>query len=143
MKDLTGRMTSVCWASLLVAFAATAAMGQDAVKVAPNQYKVQFEDAVKVAPDKYKMRFENEKVRVLEYRDKPGDKSEMHTHPDFVVYFISSSKRRFTFPDGRTVEVEAQAPGTVAWRNATTHAGENIGTNEEHVLLIELKEPAK
>ena len=41
------------------------------------------EDAVKTDPDKYKVVLENERVRVLEYRDKPGEKTKMHTHPDF------------------------------------------------------------
>ncbi len=42
------------------------------------------DDAVKTDPDKYKVVLENERVRVLEYRDKPGQKTKMHTHPDFV-----------------------------------------------------------
>ena len=43
------------------------------------------DDAVKTDPDKYRVVFENERVRVLEYRDKPGEKTKTHTHPDFVL----------------------------------------------------------
>ena len=43
------------------------------------------EDAVKVAPNSYKSILENERVRVLEYRGKPGDKTAMHSHPDCRV----------------------------------------------------------
>ena len=43
------------------------------------------EDAVKVAPHAYKVVLENDKVRVLESRMKPGDKTEMHGHPALVA----------------------------------------------------------
>ena len=33
-------------------------------------------------PDEYKVVFENDRVRVLEYRDKPGDRTSPHHHPD-------------------------------------------------------------
>ncbi|HEX2170445.1 MAG TPA: hypothetical protein VHF65_09110, partial [Nitrososphaera sp.] len=39
------------------------------------------DDAVKVAPDSYKVVLENDAVRVLEVRIKQGTKSEMHSHP--------------------------------------------------------------
>ena len=41
-------------------------------------------------PDKYKVIFENDKVRVLEYTDKPGDKTTPHAHPDSVMITLSS-----------------------------------------------------
>ena len=43
-------------------------------------------DAVKVAPESYKVLLENDRVRVLEYRIKPGYKNAMHSHPDFLLY---------------------------------------------------------
>jgi hypothetical protein len=47
--------------------------------------KVWTQDPVKTDGDKYKVVFENERVRILAYRDDPGDKTLMHAHPDFVV----------------------------------------------------------
>ena len=35
--------------------------------------------------DKYRVVLENPQVRVLEYRDRPGDKTHMHAHPAFVL----------------------------------------------------------
>ena len=32
-------------------------------------------------PAFYKVIFENERVRVLEYKDRPGDKTHSHQHP--------------------------------------------------------------
>lgn len=46
-------------------------------------------DPVITNPDLYKVVFENERVRVLEYLDNPGDRTEPHAHPDSVMYTLS------------------------------------------------------
>jgi hypothetical protein len=51
------------------------------------------QDPLKTDSDKYTIVLENERVRVLEYRDKPGDKTAMHDHPDLVVVARSAFKR--------------------------------------------------
>jgi len=96
------------------------------------------QDAVKVAPESYKVLLENDRVRVLEYRIKPGKKAAMHSHPDNLVYFLTPEKYKFTFPDGKTIDREAKA-GEVLFLEAETHAYENVGSTEAHGLLIELK----
>lgn len=90
-------------------------------------------------PDKYKAIFENDRVRVLEYKDKPGDRTSPHRHPDSVMYTLTSFRRRLVHDD-RTVDVEIEA-GRVGWLDAQGHHGENIGDSESHALFIELKEP--
>jgi hypothetical protein len=67
------------------------------------------QDAVETDGDKYSVVLENERVRVLEYHDKPGDRTSQHSHPDYVLYAVSSFKRRLTFPDGRKQEVDVKA----------------------------------
>lgn len=89
--------------------------------------------------DKYKVVFENESVRVLDYTDKPGDKTNIHHHPNSVMYFLSSFRRQIA-ANGKTIIVEGKA-GTVAWLKEQDHVGENIGDTDTHVLLVELKEP--
>jgi beta-alanine degradation protein BauB len=96
------------------------------------------QDPVKIAPDKYKVILNNDKVRVLEVRLKPGDKSAMHSHPNYVIYSFTNSTVKFTFKDGKTADVKTKA-GECMWRNAESHAVENTGKNEVHVLNIELK----
>lgn len=86
------------------------------------------------------MVFENERVRVLEYRDGPGDRTHPHVHPDTVMYTLASFTRRLS-AGGRQVEVELPA-GQVRWVSAQEHAGENIGSTDTHALFVELKEPA-
>jgi quercetin dioxygenase-like cupin family protein len=96
------------------------------------------QDAVKVAPSNYKVLQDNPQVRVLDAHIKPGEKVPMHSHPNHVVYSFSPGKVRFTSADGKTTESEATA-GESTFHSAETHMVENIGDTEVHVLDIELK----
>jgi hypothetical protein len=90
-------------------------------------------------PDHYKVVFENERVRVLEYLDRPGDKTTQHEHPDSVMYTLSTFRRRLYAANGDTRDVQIEA-GTTGWLPAQQHAGHNIGDTDTHVLFVELKE---
>jgi quercetin dioxygenase-like cupin family protein len=94
-------------------------------------------DPVVTDPNNYKVVFENNLVRVLDYTDQPGHKGNLHEHPDSVMYTLSSFKRRLTTDQGQQ-ELEMQA-GSVIWRPALQHSGENIGETETHVIFVELK----
>jgi hypothetical protein len=100
------------------------------------------QDPVKAAPQAFTEKLNNDKVRVLEYHSKPGDKEAMHSHAAAIIYIISGGKFKSTTPDGKSQEIEYKA-GEVAWREAVTHSGENIGTTELHAILVEVKEPKK
>ncbi len=100
------------------------------------------QDAVKVAPDHYKVLLETKKVRVLDISYKPGEKTAMHTHPDGIAYYVTDSKFRFTLPDGTTIEREGKA-GQAIEAPGGLHAPENIGTTDGHVILFEMKPSAK
>ncbi len=65
---------------------------------------VRAQDPVKTSPQYYKVLLENDQVRVLEYRLKPGEKEPMHSHPAGVVYVLSGTKLKVSYPDGRTEE---------------------------------------
>lgn len=91
-------------------------------------------------PDHYQVVFENDRVRVLEYTDAPGDRTTPHRHPDSVMYTLSDFRRRLVSGDGQR-EVDMKA-GFVGWLPAQEHHGENIGDTPTHVLFVELKEPA-
>jgi beta-alanine degradation protein BauB len=95
-------------------------------------------DPTHTDPDTYKVVFENDQVRVLEYRDTPGAKTKPHRHPNSVLLFLSSFRRRLTAGnDARDVTVEA---GQAVWSPAHVHAGENIGTTDTRAIFVELKE---
>jgi hypothetical protein len=95
-------------------------------------------DPVVTDGDKYKVVFENERVRVLEYRDLPGQRTSPHHHPDYVLCAFSAFKRRLVLSDGREAVREFR-PGEIAWGKAQSHIGENIGSTETHVMIVELK----
>jgi beta-alanine degradation protein BauB len=90
-------------------------------------------------PNFYKVIFENERVRVLEYRDEPGDHTHVHRHPDSVMVTLSGCRRRIA-SGGRNVDVELKA-GEARWVAAQEHTGENVGDTVSHSIFIELKEP--
>jgi beta-alanine degradation protein BauB len=97
-------------------------------------------DPTQTDPDKYVVVFENERVRVLEYRDEPGQRTSPHEHPDSVMVTLSAFDRRLSVESGESRDVTLER-NQVRWLDAQTHSGENIGTTATHVLFVELKEP--
>ena len=100
------------------------------------------QDPAKTDGDKYKVILENDRVRVLEYIDKPGEKTSQHHHPDFVLYALSDFTRKLTLGNGKQVTKELKK-GEVIWMKDQIHIGENTGKTETHALIVELKEPPK
>ena len=95
------------------------------------------EDAVKVAPDVYKVVFENAKVRVLEVEMEEGSRTEMHSHPDTLIYILSGGTVAFTDPSGQVENLET-ADGETVWMEATEHATQHV-SGAIRALLIEAK----
>jgi quercetin dioxygenase-like cupin family protein len=95
-------------------------------------------DPVVTDGDKYKVVMENERVRVLEFRDSPGQRTSPHYHPDYVLCALSSFRRKLTLSGGREAVVGIKA-GQVVWGTAQSHIGENVGDTDTHVLIVELK----
>jgi beta-alanine degradation protein BauB len=123
MKNLTYFIMSVLLATLALGLGTKTAMAEDLVKVMPND--------VKVIVD-------NDRVRVLDVLHKPGVKEPMHSHPAYVTVYLSATKVKVTTPDGKTVEKDRKA-GEVQYNAPVTHALENIGTADQHVIVVELK----
>ncbi|MFD8305070.1 cytoplasmic protein [Streptomyces sp. NPDC059690] len=96
-------------------------------------------DPVVTDPQLYRVVWENERVRVLEYRDAPGDATHLHAHPDSVMVTLSSFQRVIA-AGGREVPVALEA-GQARWLDAQEHQGRNVGRTATHSLFIELKEP--
>jgi len=94
---------------------------------------------LEASPELYQVIFENERVRVLRYRDVPGDATRPHEHPDSVMVTLSGFRRRITAGE-RVVEVELGA-GEARWLDAQEHSGENVGDTVTESIFVELKEP--
>ena len=79
------------------------------------------QEAAQVAPHVYRVLFENERVRLLDVRMKPGDESDQHSHPDYLLYALQGGKVKLTDASGQGAEVEIQA-GDTMWREAEEHS---------------------
>lgn len=96
------------------------------------------DDAVTIAPHLHEVIFENDKMRVLKVTVKPGDKADMHWHPENINYILRPGKLRFTKPDGSTADIEL-TEGQVTSSPESLHAVENIGETEVQTVQVELK----
>ena len=96
------------------------------------------QDPVKVDSKHYTVVFENERVRVLRIAYGPHDKSVMHEHPDAVAVFLTDLMGKFTFPDGKTENVNAKA-GDATWNPGAKHLPENLAAKPMALILVEIK----
>jgi Cupin domain. len=101
--------------------------------------KTEWSDPTEVASDVYTLILENDRARVFDVRFKPGQRAEMHGHPDHIIYVISDYTLNLMLPDGTSQEVPLKA-GQAFWMNAGPHAAENIGKTEGHAVVVELKD---
>ena len=95
-------------------------------------------DPVSVSPDKYKVLLENDRVRVVEYSIKPGERDQPHTHPPKLSYVASGGTLRITLRD--TSFVTTDTTGDVTWRgNVPWHFAQNVGTAPIRIVLFEVR----
>jgi len=94
-------------------------------------------DVVTVAPD-VKVLLENDRVRVLESTLKPGEVEGMHTHPEYIAYFLAPTTLEITTPDGKSV-VKKPPAGKVLYGTGAEHQIKNVGDTLQRVLVIEIK----
>lgn len=116
-------LTCVSW------LAVSMALAQDVLKAAGGA-------------ETHKVVLDNAQVRVLDVHLQPGQTVGMHSHPANIVYYVTDGKIRVTLPDGKTAVHEVKA-GTAVWNAPVTHAIENAGTAEVHLVQTEMKGTAK
>lgn len=93
-------------------------------------------DLAIVAPEHTKVLAENDRVRVLKFTAKAGDRIPRHAHPDMVVYVLKNGLRRFTNDDGKIIDSNPEAGGVIL-RDAIVHKEEVFEDFE--AILIEIK----
>ena len=113
-------------ASLLAAFGVSAdALAQDAATADPRGYRVVLD---------------NDRVRVLEYKSRPGlgvCGQGMHYHPAHVTVSLTGAKLK-KIEDAKVTLTEIP-PGHVFFADAQTHSAEVIGGSGTRTYIIELK----
>jgi hypothetical protein len=100
------------------------------------------QDPVQLHPDMFKVLLENDRVRVIDDLVPAGAKVGMHSHPEYVVYPLSSYRMKFIFPDGSSRIVDVQQ-GVARYVPGMVHAEENVGSTDAHALLVEIKPQPK
>lgn len=96
-------------------------------------------DAITASPDKFKILLENEHVRVVEYKLRPGDKDNWHTHPAKSSYVVSGGNLKIRLENGEEIDVEEKT-GTASWMNELgKHYAENVGNTDVVIVLTEVK----
>ena len=113
-------------ASLLAAFGVAAdALAQDAATADPRGYRVVLD---------------NDRVRVLEFKSRPGlgvCGQGMHYHPAHVTVSLTGAKLKKT--EDAKVTLTEIPPGHVFFADAQTHSAEVIGGSGTRTYIIELK----
>ena len=102
------------------------------------------QDATKIDPKSYRVAFENDKVRVLEFRARPGSGIcgvGRHSHPAHLTIVLTDAKARVTLEDGKQLVAQNKA-GDMFWSPAETHSVENDGKSEVRSYIVEVKDAA-
>ena len=99
------------------------------------------QDATTADPRSYRVVTENDRVRVIEYKSRPGlgvCGQGMHYHPAHVTVSLTGAKLKVTTPDGKAVFTDVPQ-GHVFFAEAETHSAEIIGGSGTRSIIIELK----
>ena len=99
------------------------------------------QDAAKADPHAPGVVLENFRLRVLEYRSKPGfgycGEGE-HSHPDHLSIALTPAKVRITLADGKPVPVEKRV-GEVSYSPAGPHTIQTLSGKDVRVYIVEFK----
>jgi beta-alanine degradation protein BauB len=99
------------------------------------------QDAPTAAPRSFRVVLENDRVRVLEFKSRPGFGvcgEGMHSHPDHVTVSLTGAKLKVTTPGGKATFEDIPA-GTVFFAPAEIHSAEIIGGFGTRSYIVELK----
>jgi hypothetical protein len=106
-------------------------------------------DAMTAAPGHHSVLFENDRVRVLDTRLSPGDRTPVHAHEwPAALYVLSWSDFVRCDPednilvDSRRSGAPPPARGTAVWlAPLEPHYVRNVGVRHLHIIAVEVKAP--
>lgn len=112
-----------------------------------SQHGMHSLDAMTAAPHHHQVLLENERVRVLDTRLGPGERTPVHTHQwPAALYVLSWSEFVRYDPEGRVLmesrNIARPRIGSAIWASPLPpHYVQNIGDTELHIIAVELKGP--
>ena len=98
-------------------------------------------DSVKVDPAHHRVLFENDQVRVLRWLVAAGDTTLHHSHPNNLNICLTDYNGKVTEPNAKVSQVQAKV-GSVSWRQAGSHAVDNLTNQPMEGIIVEPKQPA-
>ena len=101
------------------------------------------QDPTVIALKTYRVMFENDRVRVIEYNNRPGlgpCGRGRHYHPAHLDIFLSEFTGQMTKEDGTVVRGSVKA-GDVRWYEAETHEVEVVDKAASRIIMVEIKGP--
>lgn len=103
-------------------------------------------DAMVAAPDHHEILLENERVRVLDTRLAPGERTPIHTHASSAALYVMSWSDFLRRDADGNVIVDSRswdrqpALGEALWLPPLPpHSVENVGTADLRLIAVELK----
>jgi predicted metal-dependent enzyme (double-stranded beta helix superfamily) len=103
-------------------------------------------DAMVAAPDHHEILLENDRVRVLDTRLAPGQRTPIHTHASSAALYVMSwsdflrrDAEGIVIVDSRTWERQPVIGEALWLPPLPAHSVENIGTAELRLIAVELK----
>lgn len=103
-------------------------------------------DALVAAPDQHRLLLETDRVRVLDTRIGPGERTPVHTHQWPAVHYVMSwspfvrrDAEGRVLVDTRT-QPSSPTAGAALWGEPLgPHSLENVGVTPIHIVSIEIK----
>ncbi len=106
-------------------------------------------DALIASPQHHKLLFENDSVRVLDANIPPGEITAVHTHSLAASHLVISWSDFIRYDAEGIVLLDSRSIGkTIAQHTALwseplgPHALKNVGTNDLHIISVEIKNRA-
>ncbi len=103
-------------------------------------------DALVAAPAQHRLLLENDRVRVLDTRIAPGERTPVHTHQwpaaHYVVSwsaFVRRDAEGAVLLDTRATAGAPSPPSALWGEPLAPHSLENVGPTPLHVISVELK----
>jgi len=120
-------LSKLFWIAAITILAVNAGLAQDAFKVEPTHYKLDFE---------------NDIVQVVNVHYGPHEKSSLHSHPGGVVVTLTPGHLKFTDEHGKVRETHSMA-GEARWFPPFKHSVENLGDTPYNAVYVGIKTEQK
>jgi hypothetical protein len=104
-------------------------------------------DAMIAAPEHHDILFENDRVRILDTKVPPGERTPVHAHEWPAALYVLGWSDFLRRDENGSVLVDSRerpppAPGSGYWiEPLPPHSVENIGSSDLHIIAIEVKAP--